>query len=109
MLWNLVLGERKREQFMLISFPLLSFGDQTSPNSILLLVGYLAFQGSSWGAWNVHRPIWVGPGFRSFRGLALSLKRKLSQLVKVRDEQMMVTTWALVTDVTFAWATPSGK
>lgn len=70
--------QRKREQFMLISFHLLSFSDQSSPNSVLLFcLCYLAFQGSFWGDQLLHRSSWVGPGFRSCRGLALTLKTKL--------------------------------
>lgn len=67
--------------------------------------------GSSWGDWNLYKSGWIGPGFRSCRGLALSPKRKLNQPAKVRDEQMMAATQALVTDNdnTFAGATPLGS
>lgn len=65
--------------------------------------------GSSWGDWNLYKSGWIGPGFRSCRGLALSPKRKLNQLAKVRDEQMMAVTQALVIDNAFAGATALGS
>lgn len=70
---------------------------------------YLASLGSSWGSWNLQVSTWIGLGFRSFRGLALSLKNTLNQPAKVGDEQMMVTTKALITCMVFAGATPRRK